>query len=849
MNFLKDKRLATAFSLILMFAMAISFVATPAVMAQDDAPEVPSYPYINAIPNPVGVGQTVTLHVGSLWPCGTSSLDGWEGLQVIIEKDGETYETIDDIKTDSTGGTGVPITFDETGTYILTTFFPEQIAPVVGGFFQANPPSNAIMLEGYSDHLELVVQDEPVVFYPSHPLPTEYWHRPIDDQIRSWAPIAGNWLGDQVSMDASPPAQTLYKDYNADAPEAAHVLWAMPLTMGGIAGGSVGDHGFDQGDAYEPKWTGAVIIGGIVFFNRFETTGSETGLYRPVVAVDLHTGEKLWEQQLLDLNGDNQNLDFGQVYYFDGFNQHAVFDYLWTTSGGFGQPTSWNAYDPFTGRWVYTMQGVPSGTRVYGPNGEILVYSVSTFSGTMSLWNSARVVSPPVGGVVAEGSFNPQGQVYDEEATAVGIEWTVDIPTGLPGSVDKVREGIILGTDCDKYTRTDNGEVHYWAIGTDESNRGVLLYNKTFNVPYVGHYDVQDADAETDVFTISGAESRQHWGFRLSTGEKIWGPTESQPYQDNWGYSSSNSWDNLVDGYYISGNYGGIVYCRNATTGATIWKYTIDDPYVENLQNNLWRFRPAFITDGKVYLENTEHNPYDPQHRGCPFLCLDLETGERIFQIPYRGSEWSSTPIIGDSIIAMYNEYDQRIYAIGKGPSATSVSIMTNVVTEGDNVLVQGMVTDTSPGTEDYALRARFPHGVPAVADDNMSDWMLYVYNQFERPADVMGVDVVIEVLDPNGNYYEVGTTTSDATGNFMVDFTPPVPGLYTVIASFAGSKSYYGSFAETFLKVMEAPAETAAPTPTPAPMTDSYVLGLGTASLVAIIAIGLVLILMLRKR
>jgi len=31
--------------------------------------------------------------------------------------------------------------------------------------------------------------------------------------------------------------------------------------------------------------------------------------------------------------------------------------------------------------------------------------------------------------------------------------------------------------------------------------------------------------------------------------------------------------------------------------------------------------------------------------------------------------------------------------------------------------------------------------------------------------------------------------------------------------------------------------------------MTDSYVLGLGVASLVAIIAIGLVLILMLRKR
>jgi outer membrane protein assembly factor BamB len=328
----------------------------------------------------------------------------------------------------------------------------------------------------------------------------------------------------------------------------------------------------------------------------------------------------------------------------------------------------------------------------------------------------------------------------------------------------------------------------------------------------------------------------------------IWGPTDPQPYQDNWGYSSSNSWDNLVEGRYISGNYGGIVYCRNATTGKTIWTYTIDDPYVENLQNNEWRFRPAFITDGKVYLENTEHNPFDPQHRGCPFLCLDLETGDLVFQIPYRGSEWSSTPIIGDSIISMYNEYDQRVYAIGKGPSATSVSCENNVITEGNSVLLTGTVMDISPGTENYALRARFPNGVPAVSDDNMSDWMLYVHNQFERPADILGVNVTATVIDPNGNTPTVGTAVSNANGKFSIYFTPEVPGKYTVIVTFDGSESYYGSWDETDIMVEEA-VLTPAPSPTPAPMTDTYVLGLGVASIVAIVVIGLVLILMLRKR
>jgi len=840
----KENKTATVFSLLLISAIAISLIAIPTALAQDDAPEVPSYAFINAIPNPVGVGQGVTLHVGSLWPCGTSSYDGWEGLQVIILKDGQAYETIADIKTDSTGGTGISWTPDEAGTYTLTTYFPEQIAPDVGGFFQANPPSGATMLEDHSEDLVLVVQDEPVPTWPGQPLPTEYWTRPIDAQIREWAPIAGNWLGDQVSMDASPPAQTLYKDYNVDAPETAHVLWAKPITFGGISGGQTGAYGFDQGDAYEPKWTGAVIIGGVVYYNQFETTGSETGLYRPVVAVDLHTGEELWNKQLIDPDGNNRMLDFGQVFFFDGFNQHAVFDFLWAQAG-----SNWHAFDTFSGRWVYTMEGVPGGTRVYGPNGEILIYTLDLNAGYMQLWDSSRVVSPPVGGAVAQGSFNPQGQIYDAETTARGQVWNVTIPTGLPGSVDKVREGIILGSNFDKYSRVDNGEIAYWAISTETGNEGDLLYSKTFSVPYIGHYDVQDADVESDVFVVAGAESRQHWGFRLSTGNLLWGPTESQHYTDNWGYSSSNSWDNIAYGKYISGNYGGTVYCRDATTGETLWTYLIDDPYVENLQNNYWRFRPAFFADGKVYLENTEHNPYDPQHRGTPFLCLDMETGERVFEIPYRGSEWSSTPIIGDSIIAMYNEYDQRVYAMGKGPSATSISIPMNVIAEGNSVMVSGMVTDISPGTEEYGLRARFPDGVPVVADENMSDWMLYVYNQFQRPEEMMGVEVTVSVYDPNGNFYDVATTTTDDNGFYKAMFTPPVPGEYTVYAWFAGSKSFYSSSTQTALGVVDAPAAPPPPTEPPASPADMYILPGITGIIVAVVVIGLIIILMLRKR
>jgi hypothetical protein len=159
------------------------------------------------------------------------------------------------------------------------------------------------------------------------------------------------------------------------------------------------------------------------------------------------------------------------------------------------------------------------------------------------------------------------------------------------------------------------------------------------------------------------------------------------------------------------------------------------------------------------------------------------------------------------------------------------------------------MVTDTAAGTKQKEQAARFPNGVPAVSDESMTGWMEYVYQQQPLPANVTGVEVVLNVLDPNNNFHEVGRATSDASGFYSVAFTPEVPGKYTIIASFAGSQSYYGSYAETAINVEEAPAATPPPTPTPAPMTDTYVMGFGIGIIIAIVAVGLLLFLLLRKR
>jgi hypothetical protein len=206
--------------------------------------------------------------------------------------------------------------------------------------------------------------------------------------------------------------------------------------------------------------------------------------------------------------------------------------------------------------------------------------------------------------------------------------------------------------------------------------------------------------------------------------------------------------------------------------------------------------------------------------------------------------------IVADGFFVFLNCYDMKIYCIGKGPSATTVSIQNDVTMHGNKVLVKGSVTDIAAGTKQNEQAARFPSGVPAVSDASMSEWMEYVYMQKPLPANVTGVEVVISVLDPNNNCYEVGRATSDASGMFSCVFTPEVSGQYTVIATLAGSESYWQSHAETALFVEEAPQPTPEPTPTPIPMSEMYFLPLSTGMIVAIIVVGALLaLLMLRKR
>jgi hypothetical protein len=207
---------------------------------------------------------------------------------------------------------------------------------------------------------------------------------------------------------------------------------------------------------------------------------------------------------------------------------------------------------------------------------------------------------------------------------------------------------------------------------------------------------------------------------------------------------------------------------------------------------------------------------------------------------------------MADGKVIGLNYYDNRIYCIGKGSSATTVTAPQVVPTVGSGVMLTGTVTDNTPGAGsrnvndevDMALK-----GTPAIADENMGRWMEYLYMDQVKPADAKGVPVHLTAIDPNGNYVDIGTVTSDINGNYGLSYAPEVAGTYQITASFAGSKAYGASQATTYMAIGESSATTA-PQPTTGPSTaDQYLIPATIGIIIAIAIATIVIVLALRKR
>ena len=846
-----------AILLIAAFIASIAAVMPISQVQAQTAPTLKTYPVIDAIPNPIGVGQVTLIKTGILQQAGNVS-QGWKGVTVTVTKPDGTTETLGPFTTDSTGSTFTQYTPTQVGTYQLTTNFPQQTNPVS---YLNNEGGNTIaagtVLLASTATMNMTVQQEPLAFYPGHGLPTEYWNRPIDPQLREWYSISGNWV--------ARPDNSLAL-YNDDAPETAHALWAHPITTGGLMGGLWGDGqvptSAEAGDAYEGKFPGSVILNGILYYQRTDTR-RETA--PAIIAVDLHTGQE-------SMFRNNTILSFGQIFYFNSYNYDGTFSYIWSVSG-----STYTAYDPFTGNQQMQITNVPSGTRFFGPSGEILILQIDYNRGWMALWNqtdcglqNALVGTPDYGswGNTAHGNAQPT----PTNGLGPGLNgtnprcytWNVTIPTGLTptsgigGAALKIYiEDRIVGM---QFNRTD---VRVWSLDISKGHEGAVLFDKHWTPPtewsegsntlaytQATNY-VKDSTYGNGVIGVWNKELRTHYAFSVIDGSYLWA-TNSEIYLDAYGWGNAEHTWYFAYGKLYSVGVGGIVYAYDLSTGKTDWTYTMSDPFKEPVTGENWWGWIDVIADGKIYVGTLEHSAEQPVPRGGPYLALNATDGSVIWRVNgmYRQTRWGGNGIIGDSIIATMDTYDQQVWAIGKGPSALTATASPKVTVEGSSVLIEGMVTDTSPGTNDLVMKERFPNGVPAVSDESQSQWMLYVYKQFERPSNATGVPVIVDVIDANGNYRNIGTTTSDANGVFSLDWKPDIPGKYTVYVTFAGSKAYWGSFAQSAFVVDAATHPTTTTTvENTQSAADLYFVPAVIGLFIAIVVVGLVTVLLLRKR
>jgi hypothetical protein len=331
--------------------------------------------------------------------------------------------------------------------------------------------------------------------------------------------------------------------------------------------------------------------------------------------------------------------------------------------------------------------------------------------------------------------------------------WNISIPKGLPGSVRAVvLDDRVVGSS------TNTTDVVVWAFSIKTNAQGIpsgtLLYNNDWKTPSewiqgnLSFVTYGSSWCTTDMTTKLGLvwmkELRQYYAFSLETGQFLW-VTEPEPYLNIYGPARR-----VYDGKLITYGYAGVVNCYNITNGKLIWTYQNRDQYTEILWSDNWPLFSYAAGSGLVYLFFMEHSGNQPLSRGAPTVCLNATTGAVVWRVDglYRSTNWGGTPIMGDSVIAMYNTYDQQVYSIGKGPSAATVTAPDVGIPLGGSVVIKGTVTDVSPGLTEYRITSRFPYGVPAVSDQSQGEWMKYVYAQFPKPNNATGVPVVLSVLD-----------------------------------------------------------------------------------------------------
>jgi hypothetical protein len=890
LKFAKNKTLAIAIVIIFVSSIAATATLTPTANAHEPAWEIPTYAYVTCAPNPIGVDQQVNVFMfltNYFYGSQYTNTYRFHNFQLTITSPTGHVETQNfPYIADTTSNQATTFTPTEVGTYTLNFTYPGQTitaADQAAGSLYVNDtflPSSA--------STTLTVQQDPIPpAITSYPLPTEYWTRPIYGENTDWWSISSNWLGitapnyggwTATGTDALMGASNGLAVYPGDAigSMTSHIMWTKPMQSGGVVGGNNYDipgQTFFDGSAYLIRYNNPIILDGMLFYTEpisFSNTGYRQNPgagYGPTTCVDLRTGEEIWSRT------DVPALSMGLIMNVQTQNEHGVCPPVLIAIVG----NTWLGYDAYTGNWLFNITNVPTFTsgRSMGPDGQYLNYVLSNAGNAtnpdwrLGEWNCTKVFLPGTSAApsmtgVKDGSVSTgTNTLYDWN---VSIPW-LNTPETKPVTIVAAKYGD--GILCYTGTLPSNGEnlafgtisttpYTYFFINLDSTKGaiGSVSWSKTYDPPANNYTVVQGGvDWESRVFVQSYKEATKWVAFDLDTGAQTW-MSEQQVAFDYYGSDSAG----VLSGQFAYGKLysmamGGILYCYDAKTGNLDWTYGNGGEGNSTNSGFAWPYGniPTFIHgvgNGVIYLVTTEHTWTTPIYKGGLARAVNATDGTEIWTISSVTMEFGQMSYaMADGFNTWFNGYDNQIYVVGRGPSTTSVSTPHSGLAWEQPLVITGSVMDISSGTTQDEQATRFPNGVPVASDASMTDWMGYIYQQKPQPSNYTGVTVVLSVIDSNGNYRQIGSAITDATGTYSYTWTPDIPGDFTVYANFEGTNGYWPSYAEDHFTVMQPPQPTSTQQPLDMASTQNYILTIGIAIIVVIIVIGAVLALLIRKR
>ncbi|MCL2288187.1 MAG: PQQ-binding-like beta-propeller repeat protein, partial [Candidatus Bathyarchaeota archaeon] len=507
---------------------------------------------------------------------------------------------------------------------------------------------------------------------------------------------------------------------------------------------------------------------------------------------DIRTGEVYWERPLYAGETVPNLIEWGTgTLEVDGGMTKPSSPTLLSISNGYLR-----RYNPFTGVMTANVSIAPmtGNGGTYYMNGYVLgIQDLGADAGS----ERYRLINWTTRGTSANFATRVMSNTtYARSAlpTAQLIDWNV----GIGCTVASISEGgVLVGMNMTAF----------------DLLTGIQLWNKYINeAQYSGVANVAD-HGKLAVLSANG----YYLAFDLRTGNEVWRTRQLDYPWDSSGFGS----------YSVTTAYGQLywmaqtgIYAIDWNTGAINWKFEKESPPFEtpyigsNGQPVYPLLNAGLCADGKIYAYSNQHTPEQPYYRGQPTICIDVFTGKEVWSVGITGgSDMRRTEVqlaVADGYLTAAGR-DGYLYCYGKGQSETTISASQVPLTLGQKALITGTVLDLSPAQP----------GAPCVSKESVAAQMeqyhigasvggvfsgVMMYDGSYGDVMMVGVPVSLDVLDPNGNHYNIGTVISDGySGVFgYSDWVPKVAGQYTITATFMGDESYGSSFATTYLVVAE---------------------------------------------